>query len=339
MNFHTMDNFRLQSGGVLPQVTIAYRTLGRLAASRDNAVLITHGYTSGPNMIAPADESIRLVAEGGWSQLVGPGKPINTERFFVLCTNMLGSSYGSTNASIIDPATGKPYGPHFPRLTVADIVACQHRLLMELGITRLVAVAGPSYGGFQAFQWAVNFPGFVDGIIAVVSAPKSPGNNARSLQAQLEQDPNWNGGDYYSSGGVHDTMVELRVAMLKKYGIETVLQELIPGVAFRDAMICDLATRWAAQFDAHSLLILGKALEGFDTEPYFDRIRARVLYVLSRTDQLFPPSLALEVMEKLRRAGVDADYFEIDSPYGHLASGLDAAKWAGRLRSFMASLP
>ena len=118
-------NFRLQSGTVMPEVTIAYRTLGTLAPGRDNVVLVTHGNTSGPQMIDPGGST----GEGSWNEIVGPGKAVDTDRYFVVCPNMLGSSYGSTNAASIDPTTGKPYGPRFPDITVSDIVATQRALL------------------------------------------------------------------------------------------------------------------------------------------------------------------------------------------------------------------
>src|SRR5260370_24452229 len=147
-------DFRLQSGIVMPAVTIAYKTLGQLSPGRDNAVLVTHGNTGGPQMIAPGGST----GEGSWNELVGPGKAVDTNRFFVICPNMLGSSYGSTNAASIDPKTGKRYGPRFPDITVGDIVATQRLLVDDLGIERLVAIVGPSYGGFQGFQWAVDYP-------------------------------------------------------------------------------------------------------------------------------------------------------------------------------------
>jgi homoserine O-acetyltransferase/O-succinyltransferase len=332
------NDFRLQSGVVMPQVTIAYRTLGVLAPDRDNLVLITHGNTSGPQMIAPDGST----AEGGWNELVGPGKAVDTDRFFVICPNMLGSSYGSTNAASIDPATGKPYGSRFPDITVSDIVATQHALLDHLGIDRLVAIVGPSYGGFQALQWAVDYPGMMRGIAAVVTAPlvpreRSQGNVDRLLSA-LSKDPNWNGGDYYEGGGVLETMIQIRVATLKTYGIETRLRANLSDPEKIEAAIRDEAARWARGFDANSLIILAKALRSFDVTARFASIKSKVLYVLSRTDRLFPPELAPGVMQALKAAGVDADYFLLDSEFGHSASGLDAQKWAPRLRLFMDGL-
>src|SRR3979490_1178206 len=220
-------HFRLQSGVAMPSVTIAYATLGTLAQDRDNAVLVTHGNTSGPQMIDPGGST----GEGSWNEIVGHGKAIDTNRFFVICPNMLGSAYGSTNAASIDPVTGTRYGPRFPDITVSDIVATQRALLADLGIEKLVAIVGPSYGGIQAFQWAVDYPGMMKGIAAIVTAPvvpreRSEGNVARLL-ATLSQDPNWNGGDYYDVGGVLETMIQIRIATLKTYGIETRLNATI----------------------------------------------------------------------------------------------------------------
>lgn len=322
----------------MPSATIAYRTLGRLAPDRGNVVLVTHGNTSGPQMIDPGGST----GEGSWNELVGPGKAVDTDRFFVICPNMLGSAYGSTNAASIDPATGKPYGPRFPDITVSDIVATQRALLDHLGIERLVAIVGPSYGGFQAFQWAVDYPGMMRGIAAVVTSPVVPRqraeDNVERLLAALSQHPNWNGGDYYDRGGVLESMIAIRTATLKSYGIETRLRDTLSDPEQIEAAIRDEAARWAAGFDANSLIILAKALRGFDVTAQFSSIRAKVLYVLSRTDRLFPPDLAPAVMQGLRSAGVEADYFLLDSEYGHSATGRDAAKWAPRLRMFMDGL-
>jgi homoserine O-acetyltransferase len=322
---YSFADFRLQNGEVLPEVTIAYATRGRLAPDGRNAVLVTHGYTSGQRMIEAGAGS----SEGAWSTLVGHGAPIDTERCFVVCSNMLGSSYGSTNAATRDPRTGRPYGPRFPHITLTDIVTAQHRLLEHLGVRHLRAVVGPSYGGFQAFQWAVTFPNAMNGIVPVVSSPQAQSRDrVATLLARFERDPNWHGGDYYNTPGMGATLLALRVETLKRYGMG-------PD---REAEITRAATAWAKEFDANSLLILGRAMESYDVTPDLARIRVPVLYVLSRTDELFPPSLAPGVMQSLRKAGVDATYFEIDSDQGHLASGADAAKWAPALREFMQRL-
>jgi homoserine O-acetyltransferase len=320
----TFSDFRLRNGEVLPEVTIAYCTRGRLASDGRNAVLVTHGYTSGHRMI----ESGAGSSEGSWNTLVGPGAPIDTDRCFVVCSNMLGSSYGSTNAASRDPRTGRPYGSHFPHITVADIVTAQRRLLEHLGVRHLRAVVGPSYGGFQAFQWAVTFPDDMDAIVPVVSSPRAQSRDrVATLLARFEPEPNWHGGDYYDTPGMGAAMLALRVETLKRYGMNA-----------SETEIERIASLWANEFDANSLLILGRAMESYDVTPELHRIRVPVLYVLSRTDELFPPSLAPGVMGDLRKAGVTASYFEIDSELGHLASGADAAKWAPALREFMARL-
>lgn len=333
-----IPEFRLQSGVMMREVSIAYRTLGAPSPACDNAVLVTHGNTSGPQMIDPDAAS----GEGSWSDIVGPGRAIDTRRYFVVCPNMLGSSYGSTNAASTDPLTGKRYGPNFPDITVGDIVASQRLLLDALGIAKLVAIVGPSYGGFQAFQWAVDFPDAMKGVAAVVTAPMVPRErsegNLLHLLATLSKDPHWNDGDYYDHGGVLESMIQIRMATLKTYGIETRLRDTLSDPNAIEAAIREEATQWARGFDANSLLILAKALRSFDVTAELGRIKAKVLYVLSRTDRLFPPELAPGVMAGLKGAGVDADYFLLDSTYGHSASGRDAQKWTPRLRQFMESL-
>jgi homoserine O-acetyltransferase len=331
----SFTNLPLLQGGTLPEVTLAYVTRGRLAADGRNAILVTHGYTSGPRMIEPGIAS----SEGAWSTLVGPGAPIDTDRYYVVCSNMLGSSYGSTNAASTDPRTGKPYGSNFPKITVTDIVTAQKRLLEHLGVTHLRAVVGPSFGGFQAFQWAVTFPDFMDGVAPVVTSPLPPqSDRVEGLRQWFEKDPNWNGGDYYDTGGVHGTLTALRVDTLKRYGLAASLAERFPDPASCDAELRRIASAWADVFDANSLFILGGAMATYDITQAYGRIKVPVLYVLSRTDALFPPSLAPGVMADLRAAGVDATYVEIDSEHGHLASGVDAGKWAPALRAFITKL-
>jgi homoserine O-acetyltransferase len=317
-------NFRLASGEVLPDVTIAYVTRGSLGPDGKNAMLVTHGYTSGPRTIEPGVAS----SEGAWSSLVGPGAPIDTDKYFVVCSNMLGSSYGSTNAASIDPRTGKPYGSTFPHISVADIVTAQHRLLAHLGVKHLRAVVGPSYGGFQAFQWGVTFPDFMDGIVPVVTSPLPPqSDRVEGLMKWFGPDPNWNNGDYYENGGVKETMTRLRIDTLTRYGLAKDPDEMHR-----------IASGWADVFDANSLFILGRAMETYDIVRDYAKIRVPVLYVLSTTDALFPPTLAQGVIAGLRAAGVDAEYFELVSEHGHLASGADAAKWAPALAAFIRKL-
>lgn len=334
----TMREFRLESGVTLPELTLAYESYGRLAADGGNAILVTHGFTSSQHAAgrhAPGDE-----AAGWWDGLIGPGKAIDTDRYYVVASNMLGSSYGSTAPASINPATGKRYGPDFPDITLLDIVSAQKAMLDALGVTHLVAVAGPSFGGYQAFQWAVTFPDAMRGIVAVVTAPRAGGGPeaVETLRRRLAADPNWNGGWYYDRGGLIDTMTALRVETLQRYGTAEVLARTIADPVARDAELRRQARAWASVFDPSSLLALRKASATFDAARDAGKIRARVLYVLSRTDKLFPPSLAPGVMDTLARAGVTASYVEIDTEMGHVASGPEWAQWGPALATFLESL-
>ena len=333
----TVKKFRLQCGVVMPEIVIAYETYGTLAPDGRNAVLLCHGYTSSQHMAGRYGDN---GAEGSWNGLVGPGKAIDTDRLFVVASNMLGSSYGSTGPAFLNPAMRSPYGPDFPDITLGDIVNAQKALLDGIGVRHLVAVAGPSFGGYQTFQWGVSYPAFMDGLVPVVSAPKGSGGQAalKTLIEQLARDPHWNNGWYYETGGIGGTLAEMRIATLKRYGVDEQLAAQFSDKAQREAEISRRALAWAKNFDGNSLVVLRKAAVRFDVEKDFSTIRARLLYVLSRTDKVFPPSIAPDVMAKLKAAGVDADYFEIDSEYGHSASGRDSAKWAPKLKAFMASL-
>jgi homoserine O-acetyltransferase/O-succinyltransferase len=337
--FFTIRDFPLVNGGVMPEATIAYETYGRLAPDGRNAVLFTHGFT-GSHHAAGRNPSNGNLA-GSWDGLIGPGKAIDTDRLFVVASNMLGSSYGSTNAASINPATGEAYGPDFPAIALSDIVAAQKRLLDSLGVKHLVAVAGPSYGGYQAFQWAVAYPDFMDAIVAVNTAPWASPNTDKQLaemRARLATDPEWHGGRYYGKGGAKAVLTEIRVETLKRYGIEANLAPRYPDPAEREAAIREAAANWARNWDANSLLILRRALLGFDARPDFRKIKAAVLYVLCRTDALFPPKIAPGVMQALVEAEVTARYFEIDSDLGHSSAGPEHAKWSPVLREFLAPL-
>ena len=335
----TTKDFKLESGEVLPVMSLAYETYGRLAPDGRNAILVTHGFTSGHHAAgryAPSDP-----APGWWDGLIGSGKAIDTDRYFVVASNMLGSSYGSTAPRSQNPATGKLYGPDFPVITLRDIVSAQRAMLDSLGVRHLVAVAGPSFGGFQAFQWAVSYPDHMHGIVPVVSAPRGPAgpDPVGALVNQLARDPNWNGGWYYDRGGIPATLTAMRVDTLTRYGYWEMLAERFPEPAQREAQIRQMAATWARDFDPNSMVALRRASAGFDVSGELGKIRAKVLYVLSRTDKLFPPSIAPGVMNGLAAAGVNARYVEIDTEFGHSASGPEWAKWSPALREFLEKLP
>jgi homoserine O-acetyltransferase/O-succinyltransferase len=340
-----LHDFKLPGGQVLKRLEIVYETYGSLAPDGRNAVLISHGntstshaagrYAAGKSSPGTTDKTL-----GWWNAIIGPGKAFDTDKYFVVSSNMLGGAYGTTGPRSIDPGTGKPYGPDFPRIDLVDMVAVQRALLDSLGVKHLVAAAGPSYGGFLSFQWAITSPGMVDGIVVVVSSPtggKNP-NAARGIEAQLEKDPRWNGGWYYDNGGIVDAMTELRMNTLRSYGMDRRLEAEYPNPADRAVALRKISEPWARAFDGNSLIVQRRAMEFRDHAKDFGRIRAKVLYILSTTDKLFPTSLAPRVMGELRAAGVDATYVQLESDKGHSAGTEDAAKFAPALREFLGRL-
>jgi len=330
---HERREVRLEGGDVLPSLVTAYSTLGRLNPDRSNAVLVVHGYTTGPSMLDPASNA----AEGSWSGLVGPGRAIDTDRWFVICPNMLGSSYGSTGPASLDPRTGKAYGMTFPRITVADIVDAQKAMLEDLGITKLAAVAGPSLGAMQAFTWGTRHPDSVARVVAAVGSPYHANLlDAGAILKQLSADPGWHDGRYYEHpGSMVACLTRMRLATLERYGIDAELAQRFPDPAARCAEIERLAKEWAGEFDPLSLYVLAKAVDGFDVRGDLSRMKAPLLYVLSRTDAGFPPGLAKELAPLFDAARLRWKYVELDSEKGHLASGADSALWADELARFM----
>ena len=335
LHYHAGPDFTLASGELLAAPLTAYRSMGRLNAEGTNAVLVLHGYTTGPTMLDPDAN----VAEGSWSELVGPGKPIDTDRWFVVCPNMLGSCYGSTGPASLDPATGQPYGPAFPDLALADIVGVQKQLLDALGVKRLAAVTGPSFGSYQAFQWAVSHPDMVERVVAAVGAPyhPAPPGAARAILDGLARDPGWDAWCAGDRDALFGRLVAMRTDTLERYGVDAELAPRFPDRAERAQEIGRLAREWAGAFEPMSLVVLMRAAESFDLRGRLGAIRAPVLYVLSRTDPVFSPQLAARVAQL---PGTDGwSYVELDSDKGHFASGADAALWAEDLRRFMNTEP
>ena len=326
-------DFRLENGQVLPVLELAYETYGALSPAKDNAILVVHGYTSSHHAAGrnAKGKQGRGVSEGvaGWfDALIGPGKAVDTDRHFVVSVNALGSAHGSTGPNSTDPKTGKPYGPTFPHITLRDMVASQKLLVDSLGLESLVAVIGPSMGGFQSFQWAASYPGFMKGIAASVTAPRAPNRpgGLEALQKRLASDPNWNGGWYYDNGGIAGTLEQIRYETLLNYGQN-------------EADAKAAAKGWAKVYDGHSLVTLRRAIDGFDITREYDKLRnTQVLYVNSKTDKLFDIALCPAYVADMRKAGVDVTYVELPSDKGHLASHADAALWAPILGAFLRRL-
>ena len=338
-------DFRLENGQSLPVLELAYETYGVLSPGRDNAVLVVHGYTSSHHAAGrnAKGKQGRGVAEGvaGWFDgLIGPGKAVDTDRLFVISVNALGSAHGSTGPNAADPRTGKPYGPTFPDITMRDIVASQKLLVDSLGLKSLVAVIGPSMGGFQSFQWAASYPGFMKGIVASVTAPRSPAGLDRleALKVRLASDPNWNGGWYYENAGIKQTLEELRFETLMNYGQNEILAETMPDPKAREAAIRASAKAWAQIYDGHSMVSLRRAIGTFNITADYANLKSKVLYVQSASDKLFDIALSPGYVSDMRKAGIDITYVELPSRKGHMASHADAALWAPILAAFMKSL-
>lgn len=329
----SIQDFGLARGDALPQADIAYVTLGKLNEDGTNAILVTHGYTSSHRFVLAEDGA----SEGSWSGLVGPGKAIDTDRFFVVCSNALGSCYGSTGPASIDPRTGLAYGAHFPAIGFEDVVRLQRALLDSLGVKRLHTVVGVSMGGYQALQWAVQYPGFADRVGVVLSALQaSADSNARlnDLKQAAQSQPGWNDGRP-TQEAMEPFLARLRYDTLNNYGFLAWCQSKGMDSAEQTRVTQQLAGKWAKEFDVNSLITLRQAIASFDVTDKLAAIQSKVLYVLSTTDKLFPPGLAPDVMKRFADANVDAQYFELESDFGHLASGLDFQKWEPVLGRFL----
>lgn len=342
----TARDFKLESGQSLPVVELAYETYGTLSPRQNNGILIVHGYTSshhaaGKNAPGKQGRGVPEGAPGWFDGLIGPGKPVDTNRYFVVSVNALGSAHGSTGPNSSDPRTGKPYGPTFPDITMRDIVASQKLLVDSLGLDGLVAVIGPSMGGFQSFQWAVSYPGFMKAIVPSVTAPRSPGGLERleQLQKRLASDPNWNGGWYYENGGIARTLEEIRFETLMNYGQNEILAETMPDPKAREAAIRANAQAWSRVYDGHSMVTLRKAIGSIDiTDDYDKLVKTKVLYVQSATDKLFDIADSPAYVSDMRKAKIDVTYVELPSNKGHMASHADAALWAPILAAFLKRL-
>lgn len=328
---HSIGSYTLQSGRVLPEVEVAYVTHGTLDADGRNAILVTHGFTSGPSMLA----SDHPTAEGSWAPLLGPGQPLDTDRYFIVCSNMLGSAFGTTGPRSIDPATGRPYGPGFPSITVSDIVGVQHRLLQDLGVKHLHAVLGPSYGGFQSLQWALDHADMVDGIGVLMSGLRSPaGLGAESSRAKFADSPEWHGGWYYEHGGMYGTLMAMRRQTLASYGLERLYAERYANPADRAAAMERACDSWASQFDPNSMVVLAGAAEHFDLRDRVAQLHQRLLFVVCTTDVIFPPDA--ETRRLLQQVPGPKRYLELESPYGHMASGIEWRRLVPELQWLLA---
>jgi len=333
-------SLRLDSGVDLEPVTVAYETYGCLNEERSNAILILHALSGDAHAAGyyPGD-----TRPGWWETMIGPGKGYDTDRYFVVCSNVIGGCKGSSGPASIDPATGKEYGLGFPLVTVGDMVRAQKMLVEHLGIERLLAVSGGSMGGMQALQWAVCYPEAVASCITIAATTKhSPMQiafNEVGRQA-IMGDVNWNGGDYY-----HGASPDAGLSVARMIGHITYLSDESMHEKFgrrlrdKQAIAYDLTLDFEVEsylryqgemftrrFDANTYLYITKALDYFDltngqgvlVETFRDLPEdMRFLVIAFSSDWLYPPYQSKEIVKGLKGNGLDCSYLEMQSSFGH----------------------
>jgi homoserine O-acetyltransferase len=351
----------LQSGATLHDYQLMYETYGTLNADKSNAVLVCHALNASHHVAGVYADQPKNV--GWWDNMVGPGKPLDTRRFFVIGINNLGSCFGSTGPMHINPGTGKPYGAAFPVVTVEDWVAAQARLADQLGIVQFAAVMGGSMGGMQALAWSTMYPERLRHCMVIASTPKLSAQNIAfndvARQAILT-DPDYRGGDFYEHGVVPKN--GLRVArmighitylsdddMAEKFGrrlrdiAQTGDYQFGFGVDFEiESYLRYQGDKFSEYFDANTYLLITKALDYFDPARAFDgdlaaalaQTRAKFFVASFTTDWRFAPERSREIVEALISNRRHVSYAEIDAPHGHDAFLLDDVRYMSLVRAY-----
>jgi homoserine O-acetyltransferase len=349
------DGLNLACGRRLEAVTVAYECYGRLNAARDNAILVCHALSGGAHAAGRHEGAAK---PGWWDVMIGPGRTFDTDRFFIISSNVLGSCYGTTGPSSTDPSDGRPYGSRFPVVTIGDMVAVQRALVDSLGITRLRAVAGGSMGGMQALQWAVQCPAAVQSVIALATSPRhSPQQIAFNEIARraVTSDPDWRGGDYYGGEPPRSGLALARMlghvtylsdrGMQRKFGrrLRTNGLQYGFGQEFEVEGYLDHQSRaFVDRFDANSLLYLTRAIDYFDLVPAGGGLRdafagcsAAFLFLTFSSDWLYPPYHLEEAADAAASAGRSVRYREVPSDYGHDAFLLEHQAQEPVIRAFL----
>jgi homoserine O-acetyltransferase/O-succinyltransferase len=374
----------LDCGRQLHPVRVAYETYGTLSPRRDNVILVCHAlsgdaHAAGVAKTPPAEstrdgfgaadrDGTAAKGLGWWDGMIGPGKAFDTDRFYVVATNLLGGCRGTTGPSSTNPATGRPYGADFPVITVADMVRTERAFLGELGIDRLAAVAGGSLGGMQALEWAIMYPDQVDAIVAIASThalhPQGVAWNAIARDA-IMRDPAWQGGDYYGTGAAPDAgMGVARMvghitylsaqALDEKFGRRLQaspgeappddIRYTITGAEFQvESYLRHQAESFVKRFDANTYLYTSRALTYFDLARQHGGslsralagVSARTLLIAFSSDWLYPPAASEEVAAALRALGKPVEIQVIDAPYGHDCFLLEEARQTPIIRRFL----
>jgi homoserine O-acetyltransferase len=352
---------RLKSGAELPAFDIAYESYGELNSRRSNAVLVCHALNASHHVAGYYAEQPDNI--GWWDNLVGPGKPLDTRRFFVLGSNYIGSCFGSTGPASINPATAKPWGADFPVVTVEDWVEAQARLADRLGIECFAAVIGGSLGAMQALQWTLSYPERVRHALVIAAAARlTPQNIAFNEVARqaIMTDPDFHGGHYYDKGVVptrglriarmigHITYLSGE-AMAEKFG--RLLRRGAPGFDFDidfevESYLRYQGDKFSSYFDANTYLRITKALDYFDPAAEYGgnlsaalaRAKAAFLVASFKSDWRFPPPRSREIVRALLDNRRIVSYLEIDAPGGHDAFLLEDARYHKALAAYFANI-
>ncbi|MGH8663391.1 MAG: homoserine O-succinyltransferase MetX [Burkholderiales bacterium] len=354
---HFAEPLKLRSGAVLSDYQLMYETYGELNAERTNAVLVCHALNASHHVAGWYADDPKSI--GWWDNMVGPGKPLDTDRFFVLGLNNIGGCHGSTGPTSIDAATGKPYGASFPVVTVEDWVAAQTRLADHLGIQRFCAVMGGSLGAMQALQWTIDQPERVAHAIVIAAAPKLSTQNIAFNEVARQaiiSDPDFNGGDYYA----HDTLPRRGLRIARMIGHITYLSDdammerfgrVLRADDFRfhfdvdfevESYLRHQGEKFAEVFDANTYLRITRALDYFDPAKQHGGSLTRALalaqasfLVISFTsDWRFSPARSREIVKALLDNKRNVTYAEIDAPHGHDAFLLDNAHYHEVVREY-----
>jgi homoserine O-acetyltransferase len=348
----------LASGAMLPHYELVFETYGELNAARDNAVLICHALSGDHH--AAGYHTAGEQRPGWWDNLIGPGRPLDTRRFFVVCPNNLGGCAGSTGPLSLDPGTGQPYGPDFPIVTVGDWVQTQARLADRLGIERWAAVMGGSLGGMQALQWTVDFPDRVRHALIIAAAPSLTTQNIAFNEVArhaIRSDPDFHGGRYYEQGVVPATGLRLARmlghitylsddVLMARFGRELRDGKLNFGfgVEFEiESYLRHQGESFVKRFDANTYLLMTKSLDYFDPAAHapehslskaLHATNAEFLVISFSSDWRFSPARSREIVRALLDADRDVSYVEIESEQGHDSFLLDVPLYHRVLRTY-----
>jgi len=358
----TLDRaLELDCGEKLGPITVAYETYGRLQGRGDNAVLICHALSGSAHAAGFHGELGH--SPGWWEDAIGPGKAFDTDKYFVICSNVLGGCSGTTGPASVNPATGKPWGIHFPVVTIGDMVQLQKALLDHLGLERLLAVAGGSLGGMQALEWALRYPGFARSALVIASTPRlsaqSIAFNAVGRNSILS-DEHFAGGDYYGK-----EIPATGLAIARMIGHITYLSDEAMHAKFGRALkgsgefsygfgqefsvetyLDHQGSKFVERFDANSYLLMTKAMDYFDAAQAWgegslaqalSRVASRMLVLSFSSDWLFPPYQSLELVDALLARHKDVTYLQIESQAGHDAFLLEVDAVAAILSRFLAA--